>query len=164
MSPWGCFQIAPHPHLAMVFPSWASKLIKVKMSCYSLLLLFSLISPRYVTATVHDDSFIPDAILRVTAQTVSVGGIQRLATLINGTIPGPELRVPENEVAWIRVFNDISDQNLTMVSRMIIQMVPSSWSWLKKHPALAWTRNGCVSFLRRNTTCQSMADTSQLFL
>ncbi len=93
-----------------------SELTKVTVSCYSLLLLFSLILPGYVTAIVHDDSFIPDAILRVTAQTVSVGGIQRLSTLINGSIPGPELRVPENEVAWIRVFNDINGQNLTMVS------------------------------------------------
>ena len=86
------------------------------MSYYSLLLLFRLILPNYVTATVHDESFTPDAILRVTAQNVSLGGIQRLTTLVNGSIPGPELRIPENETAWIRVFNDMRGQNLTMVS------------------------------------------------
>ena len=85
--------------------------------------LFRLILPHYVTANVHDDSFRPDAILRVTAQNVSLGGIQRLTTLVNGSIPGPELRVPENETAWIRVFNDMRGQNLTMVSLIFGQMV-----------------------------------------
>ena len=82
----------------------------------SLLLLFSIILLHRVTAIVHDDSFSPDAILRVTAQNISLGGIQRLTTLVNGSIPGPELRVPENETAWIRVYNDMEGQNLTMVS------------------------------------------------
>lgn len=91
---------------------------------YSFLLLFPLILPHHVTAIVHDDSFSPDAILRVTAQNFSLGGIQRLTTLVNGSIPGPELRVPENETAWIRVYNDMENQNLTMVSRIIIQMIP----------------------------------------
>ena len=91
----------------------------------SLLLLFPIILPHHhVTAIVHDDSFSPDAILRVTAQNFSLGGIQRLTSLVNGSIPGPELRVPENETAWIRVYNDMNDQNLTMVSRIISPMVP----------------------------------------
>lgn len=112
----------------MPFPSWASTLMEVKVSYCSLLLLFRLVLPHYVTATVHDDFFTPDAILRVTVQNVSLGGIRKLTTLVNGSIPGPELRVPENETAWIRVFNDMDGQNLTMVSRTISQMVPSSWS------------------------------------
>ena len=111
----------------MLFPSWASTLTEVNVSYCSLLLLFRLILPLYVTATIHDD-FTPDAILRVTVQNISLGGIQKLTTLVNGSIPGPELRVPENETAWIRVFNDMDGQNLTMVSRIIIQMVPPSWS------------------------------------
>ena len=86
------------------------------MPSHSILLLFSLILLPCVTAVVHDDSFMPDAILRVTSQNVSLGGIQRLTTLVNGSAPGPEVRVPENETVWIRVFNDMKDSNLTMVS------------------------------------------------
>ena len=71
-----------------------------------------------MAATVHNESFVPDAILRVTAQKIGIGGIERLTTLVNGSIPGPELRVPEGEVVWIRVYNDMQDQNLTMVVSM----------------------------------------------
>ena len=77
--------------------------------------LLSLILLHCVTAVVHDGSFMPDAILRVTSQNVSLGGIQRLTTLVNGSAPGPEVHVPENETVWIRVFNDMTDSNLTMV-------------------------------------------------
>lgn len=98
---------------------------EVKVSYCLLLPLFPLVLLQIVTATIHDDSFAPDAVLRVTAQNVSVGGIHKLTTLANESIPGPELRVPENETAWIRVFNDMNDKNLTMVSRMAIHMFPS---------------------------------------
>lgn len=109
----------------MSFSLWASIMMQVRLSYHcSLLLLFPFLLPYDVTAIVHDNSFSPDAILRITAQNISLGGIQRLTTLVNGSIPGPELRVPENEIAWIRVYNDMKDQNLTMVSRVIRQMVP----------------------------------------
>ena len=88
---------------------------------YPLLLLFSILLSHHVTAIVHDESFSPDAILRVTAQNVSIGGVHRLTTLVNGSLPGPELRVPENETAWIRVYNDMRGHNLTMVSGTISQ-------------------------------------------
>ncbi|KAI1307454.1 Cupredoxin [Xylaria venustula] len=65
-------------------------------------------------AHVHDASFIPDVVLSVTRETISVGGIERYSTLVNGTTPGPELRIPENEVVWIRVYNDVDDANVTM--------------------------------------------------
>ena len=99
-------------------------MMQVKSSFqHFLLLLFSILFPHRVMAIVHDDSFSPDAILRVTAQDVSLGGVHRLTTLVNGSLPGLELRVPENETAWIRVYNDMKGQNLTMVS-IISQMVP----------------------------------------
>ena len=102
----------------MSFSLWASTATRVKLSYYhSLLLLFLSVLPHRITAIVHGDSFSPDAILRVTVQNISLGGIQRLTTLVNGSVPGAELRIPENEVAWIRVYNDMKDQNLTMVSR-----------------------------------------------
>ncbi|EHK22485.1 uncharacterized protein TRIVIDRAFT_29729 [Trichoderma virens Gv29-8] len=82
--------------------------------------VFFFITSLLVTAAaasdtrVHDDSFIPDEVLRVTRQYVGIGGIVRYTTLVNGTTPGPELHIPEDKVVWIRVYNDIPDANLTM--------------------------------------------------
>ena len=80
------------------------------------LFLLSLFSFACSLAThKHDDSFTPDAVLRVSAQNISIGGIQRYTTLINGTVPGPTLRIREGKTVWIRVYNDMSDKNTTMV-------------------------------------------------
>ena len=81
-----------------------------------ILLLTSLIcSASAVSTSVHDKSFQPDAILRVTARDYNVGGISRYTVLVNDSLPGPGIRIRENRVAWIRVYNDMSDNNLTMV-------------------------------------------------
>jgi L-ascorbate oxidase len=64
----------------------------------------------------HDDSFIPDAVLRVTAANYSQSCYPSKHTvLVNGTSPGPELRLTEGQTYWIRVYNDMLDANLTMV-------------------------------------------------
>lgn len=122
LSPRFVIRKAFHKASVMSFSLWALIMMQVKLFYFcSLLLLrvFPCILPCGVIAVVHDNSFSPDAILRVTLQNISLGGIQRLTTLVNGSIPGPELRVPENEIAWIRVYNDMKGQNLTMVSRII---------------------------------------------
>jgi hypothetical protein len=64
----------------------------------------------------HNASFVPDAVLTVNKHNASVGGIFRESVLVNGSLPGPKLTFPENEVVWIRVYNDMTDANLTMVS------------------------------------------------
>jgi hypothetical protein len=65
----------------------------------------------------HDEQFIPDAILRVTARNISQSCLpSKMTVLINGTAPGPELRLREARTTWIRVYNDMTDQNLTMVN------------------------------------------------
>ncbi|KAL7916205.1 multicopper oxidase [Trichoderma velutinum] len=66
-------------------------------------------SPR-----VHDQTFTPDRVLRVSVREIGIGGIKRYTTLINGSLPGPELHIPEDRVVWIRVYNDMRDANLTM--------------------------------------------------
>jgi hypothetical protein len=63
----------------------------------------------------HDRSFIPNHVLRVTRKEIGVGGIRRYTTLVNDTLPGPELHIPEGQLVWIRVYNDMNDANLTMV-------------------------------------------------
>ncbi|KAI1261593.1 Cupredoxin [Xylariaceae sp. FL1019] len=63
---------------------------------------------------IHDASFTPDIVLSVTRQNISLGGIERYSTLVNGTLPGPALRLPTDKIVWIRVYNDMTDANLTM--------------------------------------------------
>ncbi|KUJ16576.1 putative laccase [Mollisia scopiformis] len=63
----------------------------------------------------HDSSFSPDFILRVTEQAFTQSCITKNEVIvINGSTPGPELRLTEGNVYWIRVFNDMDNNNLTM--------------------------------------------------
>jgi L-ascorbate oxidase len=64
----------------------------------------------------HDRTFQPDLILRVSAVSLSRDCRSRELVVANGTSPGPELRIKGGETTWIRVYNDMRDQNLTMVS------------------------------------------------
>lgn len=63
----------------------------------------------------HDSSFNPNFVLSVTQQNISIGGMYRESVLVNNSLPGPTLRIQENEVVWIRVYNNMAHQNLTMV-------------------------------------------------
>ncbi|KID74081.1 Multicopper oxidase aurL2 [Metarhizium brunneum] len=62
----------------------------------------------------HDDSFTPDIVLSVTRQNISIGGMYRETTLVNNSLPGPTLRIPEQKTIWIRVYNDIENDNVTI--------------------------------------------------
>lgn len=68
----------------------------------------------------HDDAFQPDHILRVTAQDYAEACTNRYSVLVNGSSPGPELRLKEGQVNWIRVYNDMKDDNTTIVSQQVI--------------------------------------------
>jgi len=81
------------------------------------LLLFLL---KHTHGVSHNGTFVPEFILRATAQNVSQACIDRLFVLLNGTSPGPELRLRPGITSWIRVYNDIPDQNLTVVSRAMM--------------------------------------------
>lgn len=63
----------------------------------------------------HDSSFVPDHVLRLTYEDVSIGCQTRPSVLVNGSLPGPELRLLPGKTTWIRVYNDMSDYNATMV-------------------------------------------------
>lgn len=67
----------------------------------------------------HDHSFQPDHILRVTAENHTVACATRYSVLVNGSSPGPELRLKEGQVNWVRVYNDMKDENTTIVSKEI---------------------------------------------
>lgn len=82
----------------------------------SLTLLLSLATAIAGSVVHHDDSFQPDHILRVTAQNYTEACTTRYSVLVNGTSPGPELRLTEGQVSWVRVYNDMKDDNTTIVS------------------------------------------------
>lgn len=88
-----------------------------RMLSNGVLLFISLFGPARGAGgpRIHDVTFIPDRVLRVTRREIGIGGIRRYTTLINDTLPGPELHIPEDQVVWIRVYNDMTDANLTMV-------------------------------------------------
>jgi L-ascorbate oxidase len=62
----------------------------------------------------HDATFQPDIVLRATAQNISVDCQSRYSVIINGSSPGPTLYLKEGFTTWIRVYNDIKDDNLTV--------------------------------------------------
>lgn len=68
----------------------------------------------------HDEYFTPDIVLSVTRQNISIGGMQRYTTLVNDSLPGPPIRLQENQVTWIRVYNDMTDSNATMVRICVV--------------------------------------------
>ncbi|KAI8627879.1 Cupredoxin [Xylariaceae sp. FL1651] len=65
-------------------------------------------------AYIHDDTFTPDVVLSVTRRNINIAGIERYTTLINESLPGPMLRILEDQVVWIRVYNNMNDANVTM--------------------------------------------------
>ena len=71
----------------------------------------------------HDAAFVPDAVLRVTATNITQSCLpSKYTVLVNGTSPGPELRLREGKTYWIRVYNDMVDANLTMVGSFIFEI------------------------------------------
>lgn len=86
----------------------------------ALLLVASLASAQDYTSpyqTTHNGTFTPDAVLRVTTRNLAQSCLpEKLTVVVNGTSPGPALRLQEGRTTWIRVYNDMANDNLTMVS------------------------------------------------
>jgi hypothetical protein len=100
------------------------------MWCNRLLQLSQLVAAAAALTThVHDASFNPDVVLHITSQKIGIGGIQRLSVLVNGTVPGPPIVLPEEKVVWVRVYNDMDQENVTMVNRAPTAEAPTRlWS------------------------------------
>ncbi|KAK5072112.1 hypothetical protein LTR64_004110 [Lithohypha guttulata] len=56
----------------------------------------------------------PDYKLVATAENTTINCLSRYSVIFNGTIPGPPLHMKENYTTWVRVYNNIEDQNLTV--------------------------------------------------
>jgi L-ascorbate oxidase len=65
---------------------------------------------------IYNTSFTPGFSLRVSVRNITQGCSVRESVIVNGTSPGPTLHIKPNKVTWIRVYNDMADQNLTMVN------------------------------------------------
>ncbi|KAK4099441.1 multicopper oxidase [Parathielavia hyrcaniae] len=78
--------------------------------------LASAVNSRLVNSGQVEDSgrVIPDHVLRVSIANVPSGCETREDVVVNGTSPGPAIRVLPGTRSWIRVYNDMDDQNVTM--------------------------------------------------
>jgi hypothetical protein len=103
----------------------------------------------------HNASFVPDHVLRLTYENVSVGCQSRASVLINGTLPGPELRLQPGKTSWIRVYNDMTDYNATMV-----RLLESTNGAILTIAALARSVAEDCHLFRRHAVSESMADRS----
>ncbi|KXT00877.1 hypothetical protein AC578_973 [Pseudocercospora eumusae] len=62
----------------------------------------------------HGPDFQPDFILRITEANIPVACQNRTSVLVNGTSPGPPIRLQPGRRSWIRVYNDMEHANTTM--------------------------------------------------
>lgn len=67
------------------------------------------------TASIHDSSWKPEYVLHVTFEEITMNCEQRESVIFNGTMPGPPLYLKEGKTTWVRVYNDMSDLNFTVV-------------------------------------------------
>ena len=74
---------------------------------------------------IHDGQFTPDHVLRVSIAQVPSACETREDVVVNGTSPGPSIRLLAGARSWIRVYNDMADRNLSMVSRPPASLCPS---------------------------------------
>ncbi|KAJ4359946.1 uncharacterized protein N0V89_000505 [Didymosphaeria variabile] len=71
-------------------------------------------SPATAELVRHDKSWSPDTALYATAANITIDCQSRYSVLLNGTSPGPALYLEEGKTTWIRVYNEIPDQNITV--------------------------------------------------
>lgn len=65
----------------------------------------------------------PDYVLRISNDTIAADCTARKSTVINGTSPGPEIRVKEGDHVWIRVYNDMEESNTTLHWQYVFSLV-----------------------------------------
>lgn len=82
------------------------------------------------TTQCHDETFVPDAVLLITSENTTQSCLPaKPVVLVNGTTPGPEIRLQEGQTYWIRVYNDMTDANATMVSTPIFDPMRAKLTW-----------------------------------
>jgi FtsP/CotA-like multicopper oxidase with cupredoxin domain len=64
----------------------------------------------------HGRKYEPEYVLVATAQNISINCETRLSVVFNGTFPGPAIHMHEGKTTWVRVYNHMKDENVTVVS------------------------------------------------
>ena len=128
---------------------------QILFSCYSrcqsemfshFLALLPLVAGAFAKTYVHDDTFTPDYVLEATLDDIQINCKTRSSVTFNGTFPGPTLYLKEEQTTWIRVYNHIPDNNVTVVS------TPHQSVLLKLTlPALARSESARSTFFRWHT-------------
>jgi hypothetical protein len=108
----------------------------------------------------HDSSFVPDHVLRLTYEDISIGCQTRSSVVVNGTLPGPAIHLKPGKTSWIRVYNDMSDNNATIV-RTALQ---SAETVRLQCSALAWPLTAIGNILGRIPISLSVAHSAASFL
>lgn len=83
---------------------------------FNILAVLPLLALAAAKCKVHDQTFTPDYVLEATLEDIKVNCKSRQSVVFNGTFPGPTLHLKEEQTVWIRVYNRVPDQNLTVVS------------------------------------------------
>ncbi|RMZ85906.1 hypothetical protein DV736_g6540, partial [Chaetothyriales sp. CBS 134916] len=79
-----------------------------------MLLTLVLLWAQSIGATSPSPHASPDYKLVATAENLTINCQTRYSVVFNGTTPGPPLYMKENYTTWVRVYNHIHDQNLTV--------------------------------------------------
>lgn len=64
----------------------------------------------------HGGDWEPEYVLIATAQNITINCESRYSITFNSTSPGPVLRLQEGKTTWVRVWNRIPNENVTVVS------------------------------------------------
>jgi len=84
------------------------------MVAFQLILVSLIACIDAVRLVKHDETFVPDAVLRLSLATIQQDCQPRLSVVVNGTYPGPSIYLEPEVTTWIRVYND-ADVNSTIV-------------------------------------------------
>lgn len=84
------------------------------MLAFQVILLSLIASTSAVRLVKHDESFVPDIVLRLSLATIQQDCQARLSVVVNGTYPGPPIYLEPEVTTWVRVYND-ADVNSTIV-------------------------------------------------
>lgn len=93
------------------------------MMAYLAIIWALLVSQVVAEVQLHDKAFKPDYVLHASASNITVNCENRYSVTINGSVPGPTIYLLEGHATWIRFYNDIGDQNVTLVRQNYIGAV-----------------------------------------
>ena len=82
----------------------------ILLTCFSALLVSA------ANLQTHDASFQPDVVLRISKINAQIACTERESVVVNGTTPGPLVTLTAGKTTWIRVYNDMPNDNATTVS------------------------------------------------